>query len=169
MEKVVGTRGLNRIQLGPDEKGSASFDMEHYLSRSLSTPAYDLCPGWQPFFKFTGFREDPIRTRYLGFIVWTGIAKFFSGRKERVWYQVTISVDRHSMYLHAADATRLVEAYVTEGVIRANQLVSAGYGGMLLNWWRRKCRMVESVTWQHWDEMNPIQDKMDGVLLRGEQ
>lgn len=139
---------------------------EVLLGQIGSSNKLKALPGWHPFFKFTGFRQSPNSLQIIGNIVWSGVAQFKSGRKERIWYQVAISINR-SQAAVTSNFVKLVEAMMVEGLIKAGRLASAGDSGILLNWWRRKCRVAESVEWQHFDDADPIQDRINGILPRG--
>jgi hypothetical protein len=142
----------------------------HVSYRSPSPLDLSHLPGWSPFFTFKGFHEDSSRSILYGSIVWTGIATFRSGRKERVWYRVTITIpqsDVSPLLRSPWQVVNLVEAKMIAGSLQARQFVEAGKRGILLNWWRRRARIVASVEWQAWDQADPQRDGEEGVRMRG--
>jgi len=64
---------------------------------------------------------------------------------------------------------RYIEAKMTDASIVAGKLASAGDRGLLLNWYRRKCRLAASVEWQHFDDFRLEDDQSNGVLGRGQR
>jgi len=125
-------------------------------------------PGWRDgLFKFTGFREDVSGTHLHGEIIWTGIATFHSGRKERVWYYTAVSINRLDVIRLDRNNLKYIEFMLGEASTKAGKLADAGEHGILLNWLKRKCRMAEKVEWQHWDCMDPEMDRCMGVRERG--
>lgn len=126
------------------------------------TSYMDSIPGWRPdLFKFTGFRPvDALDMRLQAQIVWTGVATFRTGRKERIYYCEGIRVPRNADESEVREALRLM-------VGRALVTLGASEHGWLLKWVRRNVRPVSAVQWEHWDYSSSATDGRDGVLPRG--
>ncbi|KKL80962.1 hypothetical protein LCGC14_1754450 [marine sediment metagenome] len=96
---------------------------------------------------WTGWKQDWRTTKVCGQFLWTGIAHFWSGRSERVFYYVSV----------VAPSVEVLKAHPLHGLLSAVEFYDTAVRwaerGFLYKWKNgRKARSVRRVDWRTWSD-----------------